>query len=1599
MKKLLILLLLLPFIAFAQDPLVKWHGLIENYTPTTKPSYFNNSQNSITADNINGVGIGFNYNAYNGFQGSGWTTNATAPSDGTYFLLVVSPKVGKQIDVTQLQLAYKGNCKRMRVSYAKGSSSNFTFSNPTTQDLTGLNPNNNEVAVSFTLSGTNAHIVYGETLQIRIYGYENTNSGSTWMLRDNPNSTATASGYGPAIYGTISNYVSGAPSAVADAATTLQGQPVTVSVLANDTTGSTAITAITATTPAHGSVTINGTTNLTYTPATNFDGTDTFNYTITNSFGSSTAAVNITVTPFASPTANADTATTGKNITVTIDALANDTAGSGTISSIAVVSATHGTATVNTYKKVVFVPATGYTGTGVITYTVTNSNNKTTTGTITVTIVTPTGPTANADSATTAKNTAITLNVLSNDVLGNSALASVEISANGQHGTATVNSDHTVTYSPESNYTGTDTFKYKLHDAYGLVSEATVTVSVITPSSTGALCGSYTIGTGGDFATITAAVSHLNSYGVQCPVTFLLKNTLYDEASGESFPIIINQFTGSSLNNTVTFKPATGKNVTIKVNDITVSYNNYQATAAFKLYGADYVTFDGSNTASGTTRNLTVTNANTEGYVGRTVFWVASTAAVNGVYNGATNITIKNTIIRQGTKNQGEQFCVGVYSGSYTDSGSLNSHAIDVKVADANNANLTVKANDFVNVKQGVYINGSSTVPTTNTVVYQNDLGAETNAETIIQPACFNNVNGFEYNENQIYNLYRDTDAGNLISAGVYVTGNSKNGYILKNTMHDITRTAATGTPCFSGIALSSSEANANIVVANNFILNVTSAGSGAPEQNGYGIFLNTGGGYKIYNNTVNLKTSQTSGYAACLYVSADITGFDIKNNIFTNSQTSTAMSRRCAILISKSVSSISNATSFVLDYNNYTSADKLGYIGTGASSSTDAGYITSLPAWKSTTAKDTYSSDVIPVFASESDLHIDATNTQNTALNNTGAQLAAVTIDIDGQKRSTSTPDIGADEWGILTLPAAGSNDGIYCDSSTTYSNTLWANGTHWSNGTPSSDKDVIFNGDFTQEGNKFNACSIYVLAGATVNFTGSANVIVQHTLNIADGATFTMESSSNLLQVENDQNAGTAIIKRKSGLLKRLDYTMWTAPVIDARTTGYQSINAFSILTTPTRFYQFITSGNVYQSVANVATTKFALGKGYLIRMPNAINGTPNNAYYQGTQRIQFEGAFQGTPNNGNIKVALEYYAGADKHYNAIGNPYPSPISVRDFITQNTDVIDGTLYFWRKTNDASQTTYSAVNMEAYTANAAPGGTTTDGNNLIADPYTIDADKGVLNTAQGFIVEAKSAKEVVFRNNMRVQNNSQYFFKTTEDASAESIAAQGRVWLNATNNSGDFSQAVVAYNPATTLDYDNGYDGKVLTAANISLYSLLQTQTDSLHLIIQSRGNFSVNDAVAMGYNAAVAGDFQIAIDHTDGVFAAGQAVYLVDMLTGITKNLKEGNYTFRTEIGTFNNRFKLIYAPESELGTDTPVVDVKQMVIYRDGKQINIQAPATIKAVAVYDMLGKTLYTKSNMDTTSFSTDNIYVAQQVIIVQITLDNNQVVSKKIMMN
>jgi hypothetical protein len=88
------------------------------------------------------------------------------------------------------------------------------------------------------------------------------------------------------------------------------------------------------------------------------------------------------------------------------------------------------------------------------------------------------GPDAIADTATTLKGVATTINVLSNDVSPLGYTLTVTSVSAPSHGTTKLNANGTITYTPVAGYAGTDTFSYTVSDGHGSTDTATVTVTI-----------------------------------------------------------------------------------------------------------------------------------------------------------------------------------------------------------------------------------------------------------------------------------------------------------------------------------------------------------------------------------------------------------------------------------------------------------------------------------------------------------------------------------------------------------------------------------------------------------------------------------------------------------------------------------------------------------------------------------------------------------------------------------------------------------------------------------------------------------------------------------------------------------------------------------------------------------------------------------------------------------------------------------------------------------------------------------------------------------------------------------------------------------------
>ncbi len=541
-----------------------------------------------------------------------------------------------------------------------------------------------------------------------------------------------------------------------------------------------------------------------------------------------------------------------------------------------------------------------------------------------------------------------------------------------------------------------------------------------------------------------------------------------------------------------------------------------------------------------------------------------------------------------------------------------------------------------------------------------------------------------------------------------------------------------------------------------------------------------------------------------------------------------------------------------------------------------------------------------------------------------------------------------------------------IYIDDvSITATSTTWT--TAWSNGAPTASLDAIIAGAYSAAAN-ITAKTLTVNNSAVATIPTGNNVTVTGAVTVTAPATLTFSNNANLIQdaaTTVNANSGAITVIRDSNALYRLDYTMWSSPV------DSQNLLAFSPLTNATRFYTYNPSTNLYNTVVSPSTTPFAAANGYLIRMPNEdpSNLGGGSAYALGTATLTYDGAFTGLPNNGDVSVT----GLTSSTYNAVGNPYPSTISADAFINGNST--DGTLYFWRKTNAGTGTAYATYNLVGITVTAAASG---NGSGV---------PDGTVAVGQGFIVKTGVAATTLdFTNAMRTTNNSAPFFKT------RNTVERNRVWVNLTNTTGVFSQMLVAYMTDATQGVDAGIDGKYINDSAIALNSFLNNE----EFVIQGRSlPFDGTDVVPLAFKTDLAGEYTIAIDHVDGLFSGSQAVFLKDNSTGIETDLKAGAYAFTAAAGVDNARFSLKY--QKTLGINASVFNDNSVAVYKNKGTIHIKSSgSTIDNVKIYDISGRLIFEKSKVNANDTTIESAKLGNQVLIVEITSENQIKVSKKL---
>ena len=552
-----------------------------------------------------------------------------------------------------------------------------------------------------------------------------------------------------------------------------------------------------------------------------------------------------------------------------------------------------------------------------------------------------------------------------------------------------------------------------------------------------ALSGNYTVGTSGNYPTLTAAIIDLNLRGVSSAVNLVLTDDAY--SINESFPlqIKINNVSKPNVTNTVTIKPNTGMLPFIQ--------GAVASSAIIKILES-YVRIDGSNTG-GTDRSLTINNVSNDHAYG-VLIGSTGTNPISGVSISNCNITNGATF---STPNYGVIISDGEFPGieGFFNNITIQNNRLQksfygiyctAAVSPGNGNGLLIIGNSLNSTstnaihERGIYLEGVDGAVVSNNVIGNlggNDAGSQTGiwfGPGTVNSSMTNNLIGpmtegggggtprgisvssgvansnITISGNEIFNLA--TSFGGAMTA-LYVYGNTTGVIIEKNKVSDIVNNSSFGFGA-RGIIVNTNVSNSDITIKNNFVWNVRATAKSFPGTWGVGIGIDgSTGGVNVYHNSVNMYGTLASDSAgvntAFGVLSPDASALDVRNNIFVNKFYNTISS----LEKSYAINSQAPSTAFTnINFNDYYIEGPSGILGNLG------GDRTTLASWQTATGQDANSLSGSPGFISSIDLHI---NPDSNIVSNNGFYLASVPTDFDENVRN-NPPDIGADEFTAVT-------------------------------------------------------------------------------------------------------------------------------------------------------------------------------------------------------------------------------------------------------------------------------------------------------------------------------------------------------------------------------------------------------------------------------------------------------------------------------------------------------------------------------------------------------------------------------------------------------
>lgn len=513
------------------------------------------------------------------------------------------------------------------------------------------------------------------------------------------------------------------------------------------------------------------------------------------------------------------------------------------------------------------------------------------------------------------------------------------------------------------------------------------------------ISGTYRVGTSGpaDFTNLTTAANFINNGLITGPATFLLIDTLY--STGETFPIVINNRPGMGAANPITIRPdSTRSNVLIQG---TFSGSN----GLIVLNGVNHFHINGANSATGTTRNLTIRSNSVSDNSAVLLLRSRNVAPIR-------NSTITNVNIVGGSSTVTSTFGIQATNATIT----------TFALADSLQ-NLTIRNVGISRAYYGIFLRGASTGTNNGTLIENVQIGStDTTQFVIFRGIDVTNTFNLRIRDNQVFNLVSST----ATSQAAIEVGTSPGAVIERNRIWGVKNLNTGGWGAW-GINVLSGD---SVRVLNNVIydLRTLNYSNTSNTFNAFGIRITGGTNHRIHYNSVYLygaytNTTTAGASAAAFGITSTLVTGDVRNNIFAidATSTSTAICNFMAVWLPASY----NFANLTMNNNAYhVPTHPQNFVGKIGITAATGNYVT-VTDWKAISSVGNPNNDAgsvpptgnsLPPFTSLTDLTIPATTL--TAIESGGVVIAALdtpNTDFNGINRPAGTgtaPDMGAYEF-----------------------------------------------------------------------------------------------------------------------------------------------------------------------------------------------------------------------------------------------------------------------------------------------------------------------------------------------------------------------------------------------------------------------------------------------------------------------------------------------------------------------------------------------------------------------------------------------------------